>query len=150
MAHSYVCSYVHYVFSTKNRRKLIAPEPSERLWPYLGGIARENGAKPMAVGGTEDHVHMLLSLPSTMSIAKAAQLVKGGSSKWASDTFPSLAHFEWQEGYGAFGIGVSGVQKTIDYIANQEEHHRSRTFEEEFVAFLVRHGIEYDERYVFG
>ena len=150
MGHSYICSYVHCVFSTRNRQKLIPPEIRERLWPYLGGIARENDMKALAVGGMDDHAHVLLSLPSTKSIAKAIHLIKGGSSKWVSDSFPSLANFEWHEGYGAFGIGVSGISRTVEYISNQEEHHRARTFEEEFVAFLEKHGMEYDRRYVFG
>lgn len=107
-------------------------------------------AKALAVGGMADHVHMLLSLPATLEIAKIVQLIKGGSSKWLHDTFADLRDFEWQEGYGAFAIGVSGVARTTEYIANQAEHHRARTFEEEFIAFLERHGVEYDPRYVFG
>ncbi len=106
--------------------------------------------KALAVGGTEDHVHILLSLPATMAVAKAVQLVKGGSSKWIHDTFPKQRHFAWQEGYGAFSISISHVQDTIAYIRAQEEHHRSKTFEKEFLAFLKRHSIPYDERYVLG
>ena len=116
----------------------------------MGGIARENKMKALAVGGTADHVHILLALPSTISIAKAMQLIKGGSSKWISDTFPMLRNFTWQEGYGAFSISISGIDDTIAYIQNQEEHHRGRTFEEEFLSFLKRHGIAYDERYIWG
>jgi len=87
MAHSYICVHVHYIFSTKHRQKIITPELETRLWPYMGGIARENNMKALAIGGVEDHAHVLLSLPSTITIAKAIQLVKGGSSKWVSDTF---------------------------------------------------------------
>ncbi len=129
---------------------MISPEIRDRVWSYLGGIARENGMKALAVGGTDDHAHVLVSLPSTLSIAKAIQLLKGGSSKWLHDTFPSMKAFAWQEGYGAFSIGVSRVDDTVAYIARQEQHHRTRTFEDEFVAFLKKHGIEYDDRYVFG
>lgn len=129
---------------------MISPEIRDRVWSYLGGIARENGMKALAVGGTDDHAHVLVSLPSTLSIAKAIQLLKGGSSKWLHDTFPSMKAFAWQEGYGAFSIGVSGVDDTVAYIAGQEQHHRTRTFEDEFVAFLKKHSIEYDDRYVFG
>lgn len=150
MPHSYVSCHVHYVFSTKDRRKIISPEVKERLWAYMGGIARENNMKALAVGGMADHAHILLALPSTISVAKAIQLIKGGSSKWVSETFPKLQHFAWQEGYGAFSIGVSGIESTIAYIQNQEEHHRIRTFEEEYLAFLKKHGIAYDERYVWG
>ncbi|MEK6675830.1 MAG: IS200/IS605 family transposase [Planctomycetota bacterium] len=150
MPHSYSSCLVHYVFSTKERCKLITPDLRERLWAYLGGIARENEMKALAVGGTEDHVHMLVSLPSTLSVAKGIQLIKGGSSKWIHDTFPEHRAFAWQEGYGAFSVGVSGIDDTCAYINAQREHHRVRTFEEEFTAFLKRHGIAYDERHVFG
>ena len=98
----------------------------------------------------EDHAHLLLSLPPSLALAKAMQLIKGGSSKWVHDTFPEARDFGWQDGYGAFSIGISGVKATMAYIENQEEHHRKRNFEAEFVAFLKKHGIEYDERYVFG
>jgi len=118
----------------------------ERLWPYLGGIARENKMKTLAVGGVADHVHILISLPGTISVAKAIQLLKGNSSKWIHETFPQLSAFAWQEGYGAFSIGISGVEATTAYIRNQTEHHRRRTFREEFVAMLRKHGLDYDER----
>ena len=90
MPHSYSSCLVHYIFSTKERRKMISPEVRERLWAYLGGIARENGMKALAIGGTDDHVHVLVSLPSTLPVAKAIQLLKGGSSKWLHDTFPGM------------------------------------------------------------
>ncbi len=150
MPHSYTSCLIHYVFSTKDRRKTITPELRERLLAYLGGIARENEMKALAVGGVEDHVHLLISLPSTLSIAKAVQLLKGGSSKWVHDTFPSEKDLAWQEGYGAFSVAISGVNDTIAYIKNQESHHRTRTFEEEFIAFLERHDLPFDPRYVFG
>lgn len=120
----------------------------ERLFPYLGGVARKNDMQALAIGGTDDHVHLLLALPQTVSVAKAVQLIKGGSSKWIHDTFPEYAAFEWQEGYGAFTIGKSGVAETIDYINRQEEHHKTRTFDEKFAAFLRRHEIEVDPRSV--
>lgn len=150
MSHSYSSCLIHYTCSTKERRKTILPEVRERLWTYLGGIARENGMTALAVGGTDDQVHALVSIPSTLSIAKAVQLIKGGSSKWVHDTFPSMKSFAWQKGYGAFSIGVSGIANTVAYIARQEEHHRSQTFEDEMLAFLTRHDIEYDVRHVFG
>lgn len=150
VSHSYSSCLIHYTFSTKDRRKLILPTWRERLWAYIGGIARENKIKALAVGGTEDHTHVLASLPSTMSVAKAVQLLKGGSSKWMRETFPDARQFAWQEGYAAFSIGVSALEDTIAYIGRQEEHHRTRTFEEEFIVFLERHGVEYDPRYVFG
>jgi REP element-mobilizing transposase RayT len=150
MSHSYVSGLFHCVFSTKERRKSITEDLEERLWKYMGGIARENKMRALAIGGVEDHVHLLLSIPSTLSVAKAMQLIKGGSSKWVHDTFPEHRDFEWQEGYGAFSIGISQADDTKTYTANQREHHRTRSFQEEFIAFLERHDIEYDPRYVWG
>src|SRR5262245_58016996 len=144
---SYVCSFAHCVFSTKDRRPLITAELRERLWPYLGGIARENDVKAVSIGGHTDHVHLLLSLPATMPIAKAMQLIKGGSSKWVHDSFPDQRLFAWQSKYGAFSVSVSQVERIIRYIDNQEAHHRKMTFQEEFLALLKKHRIEYDERY---
>ena len=120
-------------------------ELRDRLWPYPGGIARENKMKALAVGGTTDHMHVLISLPATLSIAKAVQLLKGNSSKWIRETFPKLHAFSWQQGYGAFSISISGVDATVTYIRNQAEHHRRRSFREEFVTMLRRHGLEYEE-----
>jgi REP element-mobilizing transposase RayT len=145
---SYISSHFHCVFSTKERRRLIVPELRDRLWPFLGGIARQNDMKAIEIGGAEDHVHILLSLPSTMAISKALQLMKGGSSKWIHGTFPEQRLFAWQEEYGAFSVSVSQLDKTIDYIRGQEAHHRKMTFQEEFLALLKKHRIEYDERYL--
>ena len=129
---SYVSAYFHCVFSTKERRPLITPELRDRLWPFLGGIARQNKMKAIEIGGVEDHVHILLSLPSKMAVAKALQLIKGGSSKWIHETFPNQRLFAWQEEYGAFSVSVSQFEKTIQYIKRQPEHHRKTTFQEEF------------------
>jgi len=145
---SYVSSYYHCVFSTKERRPLIPPQLQERLWPYLGGIARQNEMKAIEIGGVADHVHLLLSLPSTLSVAKAMQLVKGGSCKWVHDTFPEHRVFGWQVKYGAFSVSVSQLDKTIEYIQRQAEHHQRMTFKEEFLALLKKHGIACDERYL--
>ena len=145
---SYVSSYHHCVFSTKERRPLITPALVERLWPFLGGIARQNKMKAVEIGGVEDHVHILLSLPATMPIAKALQLIKGGSSKWVHETFPEHRLFGWQEKYGAFSVSESRVQSVIEYIKGQPKHHQRVTYQEEFVALLKKHRIEYDERYL--
>jgi REP element-mobilizing transposase RayT len=104
--------------------------------------------KAVAVGGMDDHVHILLSLPATITLAKAVQLIKGGSSLWIHETFPNQRDFAWQEGYGAFTVSVSQLDKTIAYINNQETHHRKITFQEEYLDFLKKHGVEYDERYL--
>ena len=140
--HSFVSCLMHCVFSTKERRKLINPELQQ--YPYLGGIARKNKMRALAIGGVEDHVHALLSVPSTLSTAKSIQLLKGNSSKWIHETFPNQRLFEWQEGYGAFSIAVSGVEDTIRYIQSQKKHHQERSFTEELISFLDKHGIEYE------
>jgi REP element-mobilizing transposase RayT len=145
---SYISSYFHCVFSTKERRPLIVPELRDRLWPFMGGIARQNKMKAIEIRGVEDHVHILLSLPSTMAVSKAIQLIKGGSSKWVHETFPEHRLFAWQEEYGAFSVSVSQLDKTIEYITGQEAHHRKLTFQEEFLALLKKHRIEYDEKYL--
>jgi REP element-mobilizing transposase RayT len=140
---------MHCTFSTKERYPFINSDLESRLWPYIGGIAREHRVKALAIGGTADHLHALLSLPGMMSFAKAVQLIKGGSSKWVHDNFPRFRKFEWQEGYGAFSVSASQVPKTIAYINNQKEHHRKKTFQEEFLELLKKHGIEHDPRYIF-
>ena len=145
---SYISSYHHCVFSTKERRPLITKSLRERLWPFLGGIARQNKMKAIEIGGVVDHVHILLSLPATMSIAKGLQLIKGGSSKWVHDTFPEHWSFAWQVKYGAFSVSKSQVDAVVEYIRTQENHHRKVTFQEELLALLKKHEIEYDERYL--
>jgi REP element-mobilizing transposase RayT len=102
--------------------------------------------KALVVGGVEDHVHVLLSIPSTLFVAKSVQLLKGNSSKWIHETFKEHRGFEWQEGYGAFSIGVSGVEDTAQYIQGQAGHHRKMSFKEELEAFLKKHGMEYVEQ----
>ena len=104
--------------------------------------------KALEIGGVEDHVHLLLSLPATLPISKAMQLIKGGSSKWVHETFPEHRLFAWQEKYGAFSVSVSQLDHIVQYIKRQEEHHRKMTFQEEFLALLNKHRIEYDERYL--
>ncbi|MFZ2642008.1 MAG: IS200/IS605 family transposase [Verrucomicrobiia bacterium] len=150
MANSYIACFMHCVFSTKERRQQITDDVRERLWAYVGGIARENDMRAMAIGGTADHIHVLLSLPATMSVAKAVQLIKGGSSKWIHDTFPEQGSFAWQEGYGAFSVSKSRADDTIAYINGQATHHAKRSFQDEYRALMEKHGIEWDERYVWG
>lgn len=149
MAHSYASVLFHCVFSTKGRRPLITPVLQARLYAYIGGIARKNNMKLLAIGGVDDHIHLLLSLAKTMDIAKAMQLIKGGSSKWVHDEFPENTSFEWQEGYGAFSIGIGEVDRTVRYINDQAEHHRKKDFATEFLSFLDAHSIDYEHKYVF-
>ena len=135
---------MHVIFSTKDRRPFLTSPIQERLYPYLGGIARESRLKSLAIGGVSEHVHLLISLPATLAIAKGVQTLKSNSSKWMHETFPRLRSFAWQEGYGAFSIGRSGMADTIAYIGNQEEHHRKRTFRDEFESILRKHDIEFE------
>lgn len=149
MSHTYCCSLFHCVFSTKERRKSIPPDTQPRLWAYIGGVAREHNMKAIAVGGTDDHIHILLSLPSSKTIADAMREIKSASSHWMHEIC-AIERFEWQEGYGAFSIGWTQMEATLAYIARQGEHHRKRDFQAEFVAFLKKHQIEYDPRCVWG
>ena len=144
MAHTYSSNFVHCVFSTKERRPLIPAARTTELHAYLGGIARGEGLSLIAAGGTANHIHLLFVLPASCSLAVAVQKLKGSSSRWMGQGFA------WQEGYGAFSVSPSQVSAVKGNIQNQEEHHRKRNFEEEFVILLRSCGIEYDERFVFG
>ena len=150
MANTYINILIHTVFSTKNRESWLSSLLRERLYPYMCGIARENGLKVLCIGGTDNHIHILLSLDSTTSIAKAIQFIKGGSSKWIHETFPQLRLFSWQEGYGAFSIGISNVDETKKYIENQEKHHSKESFRDEYLKFLRKNNIDFDEKYLWG
>lgn len=149
MSHTYCCALFHCVFSTKEQRKIITPELQPRLWEYMGGVARERGMKALGVGGMDDHVHLLLSLPSSLPMAGAMREIKSGSSRWMREV-RKIPTFEWQEGYGAFSIGWAQVAGTLAYIARQQEHHRQRDFQAEFLAFLKKHRVDYDPQYVWG
>jgi putative transposase len=148
MSHSYVSQLTHVVFSTKDRRNTIPAGMQQRLWSFLGGIARKNGFKAIAIGGTANHVHILLSMPATIALAKAVQLVKGGSSKLLNQEMTS--RFELKQGYGAFIVSIYQQPQTIEYINSKAEHHRRRNFQDELIAFLNKHNIDYDPRYVLG
>jgi REP element-mobilizing transposase RayT len=119
-----------------------------RLWEYMGGLLRARQCIPLAIGGTDDHVHILCQLGREISLAALVREVKAVSSRWVHETFPEVQGFGWQAGYGAFTIGVERVALTVDYIRGQEEHHRTRSFEDEFRSFLEKHAIEVDERYL--
>ena len=149
MAHSYTSTLVHCVFSTKERRRTVHAELQEDLWAYMGGIARMHRMKALAIGGIDDHAHLLLLLPSTVAVASAVQQIKAGSSKWLHEA-RCQRDFEWQEGYGAFSIGISQATATVNYILGQREHHLKQDFCEEYLGFLAKHQIEYDPRFVWG
>jgi putative transposase len=144
MSHTYAHNPVHVVFSTKERRKLIRNESQSRLWGYLAGVCKENRIFVHEIGGMEDHLHMLIEIPLTLSFSDALQKIKTSSSRWMG------SRFAWQRGFGVFGVSASNMDAVIRYIRTQEAHHRKMTFEEEFLALLKKHGVEYDPRYVFG
>src|SRR5579872_581254 len=123
MSHRYDSLLFHCVFSTKHRKPIIPEEIQPKLWAYIGGIARTNKFRALAVGGMADHAHVLLALPATLTVAKAVQWIKGGSSKWMND-HAQRRTFAWQDSYGAFSIGISQLEDTVRYIHTQEEHHR--------------------------
>jgi len=148
VGNTYTSLYIHCIFSTKNRLPLIVPEIQDRLWPYMAGIAKNNNLKALAVGGMPDHIHILLSLPATITVSKVIQMIKGNSSKWINDTFETPSRFSWQRGYGAFSINFSILSDSIHYIQNQAVHHRRKSFKEEYLDFLKINKISYDERYL--
>jgi len=148
MGHTYSRLLVHAIFSTKGRRPLIGDCFRERLYRYMGGIARSEFGRALKIGGTDNHVHALLSIRAVVSVAEAIRKFKGLASLWLHDNVTEAADFAWQGGYGAFSVSESNVGMVDQYIARQSEHHKIKTFEEEFVEFLNRHGIEYDPKYV--
>ena len=148
MANTFTSLHYHAVFSTKYREPWIARDQEERLWAYLAGIARQHHLKPLLIGGMEDHIHILLGLPPTVTVSEALKSIKGGSSGWIKENLPGCLGFGWQDGYAAFAVSKSQVGEVEDYIRKQREHHRFKTFQEEYRAFLDRHEIAYDERYL--
>ncbi|HLW67892.1 MAG TPA: IS200/IS605 family transposase [Gemmataceae bacterium] len=140
--------YVHLVFSTKNRAPMMRAEIEEELYKYLAGILRNLECPMLCAGGTEDHIHILFRLGRKMEIADLVEEIKSSSSKWIKTKGVTYQAFYWQSGYGAFSIGQSGVRGVKSYIAKQKEHHRKKSFQDEFRQFLKHYEIEYDERYV--
>jgi len=142
------CLHYHIVFSTKNRLPQINADLRERLYAYIGGIIKGERGLLLEAGGTQDHVHLLAALPGHPSVADFLRLIKTNSSKWVHDTFAHHRAFAWQSGYGAFSVSRSNDDDVRRYIEAQAEHHRRTTFQEEFVEFLRRHEIPFDERYI--
>ena len=147
MPSTHLSLHVHIVFSTKDRHPFIVDEWRGRLHEYLGGLIRAADGISEAVGGTADHVHLLVGFRSTHSLATLVQDIKQTSSRWVHETI-GVKNFGWQPGYGAFTVSVSNLEAVREYIANQVEHHRTKNFQEEYVAFLQKHGIEYDLKYL--
>jgi len=138
---------VHVVFSTKNRLPLIAASARGILFPYAEGIVNRVGGSLIDVGGMPDHLHLLIRLPTGLSVADAVRTIKANSSKWINEQV-TRSKFGWQRGYGAFSVSHSDLPRVAEYVRNQEQHHRTRTFEEELEILLKLHKIEYDKRFL--
>ena len=147
MSHTYTASYFHCIFSTKDRKNTIPDDLRPRLWAYIEGTAKNLGIIPVAVGEMSNHAHMLLGLKANMTVAEAVQKVKANPSRWMSEHGLS---FEWQKGYAALSVSPSLVGSVRTYVLNQEEHHRKRNFEEEFLTLLTKAGIPHDMKHVFA
>ena len=139
----------HIIYSTKYRKPSIDPLWQDELYAYIGGILRDNRGVLLKAGGIEDHIHLLAKLPPTIAVSDMLRLMKANSSKWINETKKPKKSFEWQPGYAAFSVSESQVGTVESYIENQREHHQKRTFQEEFLLLLKKHGIEYDPQYVF-
>jgi len=147
MAHSYISSVFHIVFSTKGRTRAIRPELQPRLWNYVAAIARNHGVHVLQIGGTDNHVHILLRLPAEEKLDDVVRTLKCNSSRWVRETKPLFA---WQEGYSAFSVSPSQVDRVRAYISNQLEHHRVRSFDDELLAMLKAARIQFQPEKVFG
>ena len=150
MANTYTSLHYHLIFSTKNREPWFTTDIEQRIWAFVGGIARAHNMTALQIGGVEDNIHALVTARATIAPTQIAQYLKGDSSKWIHEEFRSLRGFRWQDGYGAFTVSKSNIPEVITYIQTQREHHCKRTFQEEYLDFLIKNGIEYDERYLWG
>jgi putative transposase len=148
MGQSLVKNYMHIIFSTKHRQALIHPPHEKELHAYLGGICKALECPVLAVGGHTDHVHIVCMLSKKIALMNLLKELKASSSKWIKTAYPELNSFFWQDGYGAFSINPTEVETVKKYINNQHEHHRKKTFQEEYRAFLVKYQVDFDERYV--
>jgi REP element-mobilizing transposase RayT len=149
MANTYTQIHIQFVFAVKYRNGLIHASFKEELYQYISGIIKANNHKLLAINGMPDHLHIFIGMRPTQSISDLLQDIKGSSSKWINEKKFLKVKFEWQEGYGAFSYSKSHVNNVINYIKNQENHHKKETFKEEYLKFLKVFEIEYDERYIF-
>jgi len=148
MSQSLANILIHIIFSTKKRKPFIQPEIIQDLHQYMGGISRHLKTPVHEIGGIEDHVHLLISLPRTLTLSKFIEEIKKGSSKWMKTNGEQYNQFAWQNGYGAFSIGQSKFDILRKYIQNQHDHHKKISFQNEFRYFLNKYHIEFDEKYV--
>lgn len=146
MAGSFTCLRYHLVFSTKERRPVLRADLQPRVFEYIGGILRNRKGQLLGAGGTDNHVHLLAILPKDRSLVDMLRDIKSNCSAWMNELRLCPGEFHWQDGYGAFTVGRREVDDLTRYIAGQEEHHRQRSFEEEFIAFLEENEVEYDPK----
>ena len=149
MPNTYTQIQIHFIFAVNNRESAIMPEWKESLYKYITGIVKNRGQYPLAIGGWLDHVHLFVRINPNINSSDLMAEVKRSSSKWINENRFTLGRFSWQEGFGAFSYAHSQVQNVIQYILNQEEHHRNRTFLEEYTSLLKHFKIDYDERFIF-
>jgi len=150
MANTYTQLYFHIVFAVKGRANLIAAHWKDELYKYVAGIITNKNQKLMIINGMPNHVHLLVGTKPTCNLSDLVRDIKANSSKWINEKQFVAGKFEWQTGFGAFTVSQSGVNKVIDYIKNQEEHHKSKTFKDEYIDFLKAYEIEYKPEYIFS
>ena len=148
MAQSLVKNYLHIIFSTKLRTEFIDEKIENELFSYIATICKDYDSPAIQIGGTDDHIHILLNLSRKFAIMKVIQEIKAHSSKWIKTKGIEFENFYWQNGYGAFSVNPTEIEIVKNYIINQEEHHQKKMFQEEFLAFLKKYNVEYDEKYV--
>ena len=148
MAGTFTNLLYHVVYSTKHRERLMEPPLRDDLYSYVGGISRGEGGTLLEIGAAADHVHCLARLRSDPSLAEIVKTVKAKSSKWVNQQKRPGRRFAWQRGYAALTVSPSQLPRVVKYVQNQEQHHRTKTFQEEFIELLEKHGIQYDERYL--
>ncbi|TDO70473.1 REP element-mobilizing transposase RayT [Flavobacterium chryseum] len=149
MANTYTQIHIHFVFAVKYRQAIIKNEWKDELYKYISGIIKNNNHKLLAINGVSDHIHILVGIRPVQSISDLMKLVKQNSSKWINESKFVNYHFEWQEGYGAFSYSKSQLKAVINYIQQQELHHKKKTFKEEYIDFLEKFEINYDEKFIF-
>lgn len=149
MANTYTKLYIQFVFAVQNRRSLIRPEWEEELYKYITGIIQNKSHKMIAINGMPDHLHMFIGFQPVDHMSELIKVVKGESTKWIKEQGYADGSFKWQAGYGAFSYSRSHIDRVYHYIQNQKEHHRKKSFREEYIELLKKFDVDYDERYIF-
>lgn len=146
---TYTCLKYHLIFGTQYRRPLLLKPMRKELYAYIGGIIRDEGGNLDSIGGVEDHIHILCGIPPRIAVSNMLRAIKASSSKWINENRRTESEFRWQRGFAAFSVSKSKMPDVDCYIENQEEHHSKISFEDEYRNFLIRHGIKFEERFLF-